>query len=104
MRLSTAAAAILVSLSSAAAANGTTYTLEPFDFDGVLGVSHNITQLQLGGSLCPCVKVPYPADYVQNDVGVAALAAAPLQAGDTVMGFSNGVDVVSGYLANHTPP
>ncbi len=35
---------------------------------------------------------------------MAALAAAPLRTGDTVMGFSAGVDVVSAYLAGYTPP
>ncbi len=53
IRLPAAAAAITVSLSSAAVAHGTTYTVEPFDFDGVFGIVHTLTQVQLGGSLCP---------------------------------------------------
>ena len=104
IKLPAVAATIALSLGSTGLAHGTTYTLEPWDFDGVFGIVHHITQLQLGGSLCPCVKIPYPADYLHNDVGVAGLAAAPLQPGDTVMGFSNGVEVVSAYLAGHTPP
>ncbi len=81
-----------------------TYTLEPWDLDGVFGVEHSITQLQLGGRLCPCVKVPYPADGLHNQDGADALAKTPLKAGDTVMGFSLGSQVVSLYLSQHTPP
>jgi hypothetical protein len=81
-----------------------TYTLEPWDLDGVMGISMAVTQLQLGGSLCPCVKVPYPADGLHNQQGADALATTPLKAGDTVMGFSLGVQVVSLYLSQHTPP
>lgn len=83
---------------------GITYTVESFDFDGVLGVSMSVTQNQLGGRLCPCVKVPYPADGLHNDDGAAAIANAPLRAGDTVLGFSLGSQVISLYLARHTPP
>lgn len=87
-----------------AKAAGTTYTLEPFDYDGVNGISVSLTKNQLGGTLCPCVKVPYPADGQHNDQGVAALAKTPLRAGDTVMGFSNGSQVVALYLSKYTPP
>jgi hypothetical protein len=38
-----------------------TYTVEPFDMDGVYGITMAVTQLQFGGRYCPCVKVPYPA-------------------------------------------
>lgn len=85
-------------------AGSTTYTVEPWDFDGVLGVSMSVTRNQLGGTLCPCVKVPYPADGLHNDQGVAALADTPMHAGDTVLGFSLGSQVISLYLAQHTPP
>jgi hypothetical protein len=85
-------------------AAGTTYTLEPFDYDDVGRTTMNITQQQLGGTLCPCVKIPYPADGLHNAQGVAAIAKTPLQAGDTVMGFSLGAQVVALYLAQNTPP
>jgi pimeloyl-ACP methyl ester carboxylesterase len=81
-----------------------TYTVEPFDLDGVGGATMSVTQKQLGGTLCPCVKVPYPADGLHNDEGVAALANTPLRPGDTVAGFSLGSQVISLYLAQHTPP
>ncbi len=87
-----------------AKADAVTYTVEPWDFDGVMGITMSQTQLQLGGRLCPCVKVPYPADGLHNDAGVAALANTPLRPGDTVLGFSLGSQVISLYLAQHTPP
>jgi hypothetical protein len=83
---------------------GVTYTVEPFDFDGVAGLSMSVTQRQLGGSMCPCVKVHYRADGLHNDEGVTAIAEAPLHAGDTVLGFSLGSQVISLYLAKRTPP
>jgi len=64
----------------------------------------SVTQTELGGTLCPCVKVPYPADGLHNAEGVTALANTPLHSGDTVLGFSLGSQVVSLYLAQHTPP
>lgn len=85
-------------------AAGTTYTVEPWDMDGTLGVSMSVTKNQLGGALCPCVKVPYPADGLHNDAGVEALANTPMAAGDTVLGFSLGSQVISLYLSRHTPP
>lgn len=81
-----------------------TYTVEPFDFDRVAGWSMSVTEKQLGGRMCPCVKIPYPADGLHNDAGSAAIANAPLRAGDTVLGFSLGSQVISLYLAQHTPP
>jgi hypothetical protein len=81
-----------------------TYTVEPFDLDGVFGVVQNVTQLQLGGSMCPCEKVPYPADGLHNQAGVDALARVPFKAGDTLMGFSLGTQVISQFLATHTLP
>jgi hypothetical protein len=60
-----------------AEAAGITYTVEPFDLDGIGGMSMSVTQKQLGGALCPCVKVPYPADGLHNDAGSAAIANAP---------------------------
>ncbi len=99
-----AAAATASVLLTAPAAGAMTYTLEPTDFDGVLGIVMNVTQQQLGGTLCPCTKIPYPADTVSNAQGVAALASAPLKAGDIVLGFSLGSVVTSAYLNSHTPP
>jgi hypothetical protein len=83
---------------------GITYTVEPFDFDRVVGMSMSVTQKQLGGTLCPCVKVPYPADGLHNNAGSTAIANIPLHPGDTVLGFSLGTQVISLYLAQHTPP
>jgi diacyltrehalose acyltransferase len=99
-------ASIIVALvmnPTVAKADAVTYTVEPFDFDGA-GTTMSVTQNQLGGALCPCVKVPYPADGLHNDAGVAALASAPLHSGDTVLGFSLGSQVISAYLAQHAPP
>ena len=103
----TVTACVIVALMmnpAVANADSVTYTVEPFDFDGVMGITFSVTQKQLGGTLCPCVKVPYPADGLHNDAGVAALADAPLRSGDTVLGFSLGSQVISAYLAQHTPP
>jgi PE-PPE domain len=100
-------ASIIVALSMdppVAKAAGVTYTLESYDFDDVAGISVSITQTEFGGTLCPCVKVRYPADGLQNAQGVAAIANTPLQSGDTVMGFSLGAQVISQYLAQYTPP
>ena len=100
----TAMASIIVALTlnpAVAHADAVTYTVEPFDLDGVMGITFSVTEKQLGGTLCPCVKVPYPADGLHNDAGVAALANTPLRAGDTVLGFSLGSQVVSAYLAQH---
>jgi PE-PPE domain len=85
-------------------AAGVTYTVEPFDYDGVRGMTMSVTKTELGGTLCPCVKIAYPADGMHNDQGAAAIAAAPLHSGDTVLGFSLGSQVISLYLAQHTPP
>jgi PE-PPE domain len=85
-------------------ADGVTYTIEPFDYDSVAHMNMSVTEKQLGGTLCPCVKVPYPADGFHNDAGVAALAGTALHSGDTVAGFSLGAQVISLYLAQKTPP
>ena len=85
-------------------AAGVTYTVEPFDYDSIGPTTMSVTQKQLGGTLCPCTKVRYPADGFHNDAGVAALADIPLRSGDTVLGFSLGSQVISLYLAQHTPP
>jgi hypothetical protein len=87
-----------------------TYTLEPFDFDGHFGLGVNLTQLQLGGTLCPCVKVPYVSDGMPwNNQGGAdnvdkLMQKGTIKAGDTVMGFSLGIQVLSLYLSQHVPP
>ncbi len=100
-------ASIVVALSidsPTANAGGITYTLEPFDYDGVGRTVVSLTKNQLGGTLCPCVKVQYTADGMHNAEGVAALAATPLRAGDTVLGFSLGSQVVALYLSKYSPP
>jgi hypothetical protein len=84
-----AIAAALVINPGVAEAAGITYTVEPFDFGGIGGMSMSVTQKQLGGAMCPCVKVPYPADGLHNDAGSAAIANAPLHSGDTVLGFQS---------------
>jgi hypothetical protein len=100
-----AAAATGSVLLTAPAAGAMTYTLEPTDFDGVLGIVVNVTQQQLGGTLCPCTKLPYTADGFGNYAqGVAALASAPLTSGDIVLGYSLGSTVTSAYLNANTPP
>jgi len=88
----------------------TTYTLEPFDFDGYFGFGTNMTQLQLGYTQCPCVKVPYVSDGMpwNNQRGAdnidKLISNGTIKDGDQVMGFSLGVQVVSLYLAQHRPP
>jgi hypothetical protein len=89
---------------SVANAAGVTYTIEPFDYDSVANMNMSVTQKQLGGALCPCVKVAYPADGMHNDAGVAALVGTTMHPGDTVAGFSLGAQVISLYLAQNTPP
>jgi hypothetical protein len=105
--IATAAAAVVAPvaiIASAPQATATTYTLEPLDYDGVLGVTMNLTQEQLGGTLCPCVKIAYPADSFHNQRGVDQIVATPLQAGDTILAFSNGTSVATLYLEQNTPP
>ncbi len=99
-------ASIIVALSMdppVAKAGGVTYTVEPFEYDGVRGMVLSVTQTELGGTLCPCVKVPYPADGLHNAEGVTALANTPLHSGDTVLGFSLGSQVISLNPAQYTP-
>lgn len=83
-----------------------TYTVEPFDGDGVLGIVMTVTQNQFGGKKCPCVKIQYPADGFHNQQGADAInaASAVFKPGDTLMGFSLGVQVISLDLAQHTLP
>jgi PE-PPE domain len=106
IRLVALASVIAVMAMNIAVANaeGVTYTIEPFDYDSVGHMTMSVTQKQLGGSLCPCVKVPYPADGLHNDAGVAALANTAFHPGDTILGFSLGSQVISLYLAQNTPP
>jgi hypothetical protein len=88
----------------APAAGAMTYTVEPTDFDGVAGIVMNVTQQGLGGTLCPCTKIPYPADVLSDQQGVTAITETPLKAGDIVLGFSLGSVVTSAYLNANTPP
>ncbi len=95
----------LTSVAPAHADGPITYTLEPWDGDGVIA-TFTLTQLNHGGSLCPCVKIPYPATGLPRDIqkGADNIAKVSLKPGDTVLGFSLGQRVVSLYLAQHTPP
>lgn len=88
------------------AAGPMTYTVEPFDFDGSMGITMTVTQLQFGGRYCPCTKIPYVADGMHNQQGVDNIGkvAATMAPGDTLMGFSLGVQVISQYLSHHTLP
>jgi PE-PPE domain len=98
------AAATGLVLLTAPAAGAMTYTLEALDFDGVFGLVQNQTQQMLGGTLCPCTKIPYPADGLSDQQGVTAITETPLTAGDTVLGYSLGSVVASAYLNANTPP
>jgi hypothetical protein len=99
-----AAGALMLSPASAHADGPITYTVEPFDFDGDFGISMTVTQDQFGGRMCPCEKIPYPADGFHNQQGADAIAQVPFKAGDTLMGFSLGAQVVSLFLSQHTLP
>lgn len=83
-----------------------TYTVEPFDMDGSMGVTMTVTQNQFGGRMCPCVKIPYRADGLHNQQGADAIwsATPKFNPGDTLMGFSNGVQVIALLLSQHTLP
>lgn len=84
-----------------------TYTVEPFDGDGLVGISMNVTQLQFGGKYCPCVKIPYIADGFHNQQGADAInsvATRLMKPGDILMGFSLGVQVISLDLSKHILP
>lgn len=83
-----------------------TYTVEPFDYDGTLGITMTVTQDQFGGRQCPCTKIPYPADGTHNQQGADAInaATAHMKPGDTVMGFSLGSQVLALYLSQHPLP
>lgn len=91
------------------AGRNTTFTLEPFDFDGYIWMNMNITREQLGGTMCPCVKIPYIADALPTHVQEGAdminkwMTNGTIKSGDTVMGFSLGAQTVSLYLSQHTP-
>lgn len=81
-----------------------TYTVEPFDYDGVFGINLAVTQLQFGGRYCPCEKIAYPADGFHNQQGADAIAKIPFKSGDRLMGFSLGSQVVALSLSQHTLP
>lgn len=97
--------AVPVATSVIPGAEPITYTVEPWDFDGVYGITMNVTQLQFGGRYCPCVKVPYPADGLHNQQGADAIGKVVFRPGDKLMGFSLGVQVISLAMAqNKVPP
>lgn len=85
-----------------------TYTVEPFDFDGTSGITFTMTQAQLHGTLCPCMKIPYIADGFHNQEGADAIWKAVqkgiFKAGDNLMGFSLGSQVISLFLSQHSLP
>lgn len=99
--------ALLLGLIGAAPAHAdgpVTYTVEPFDFDGVMGITMSVTQLQFGGRYCPCVKIPYPADGWHNQQGADAIGKVAFRPGDRLMGFSLGVQVISLAVAQGKVP
>jgi PE-PPE domain len=83
-----------------------TWTVEPWDF----GLNTTVTQLQFGGTQCPCTKIPYKATVLPWDTDQGAdnintlVTNGTIKSGDTIMGFSLGSQVISLYLAEHTPP
>jgi hypothetical protein len=89
-------------------AGNTTYTVEPFDGDQVLGITMTVTQDQFGGSMCPCKKIAYPADGLPSDnqTGANNIIAtySKMNPGDILMGFSLGVQVISLALSQQAPP
>jgi hypothetical protein len=89
-------------------AGNTTYTVEPFDGDQVLGITMTVTQDQFGGSMCPCKKIAYPADGLPSDnqTGANNIIAtySKMNPGDILMGFSLGVQVISLALSQQPPP
>ncbi|HME78923.1 MAG TPA: PE-PPE domain-containing protein [Mycobacterium sp.] len=101
------AAALAALLFSVTTAHADTFTLEPFDGDGVAW-SVNVTQAQFGGTQCPCQKVAYKADGLHNQDGVdqiwALVQAGVIKSGATLMGFSLGTQVISMFLSQHTLP
>jgi hypothetical protein len=112
MKLFIAALALsLAALLGVPAHADTTYTVEPFDLDGVVAWwQPTITQLQLGGSECPCEKVQYPSTGLpaDNQKGADAIWAlvqqGTIKPGDTLMGFSLGVQVISLFMSQHPLP
>jgi hypothetical protein len=105
--LVTAASVVALCAPDARAAGPITYTVEPWDFDGTYGITMNVTQLQFGGTMCPCRKIAYPADGMHNQAGADAIntvASKYMRPGDTLMGFSLGAQVISLYASQHTPP
>jgi hypothetical protein len=67
-----------------------------------------VTQMQLHGSLCPCMKIPYIADGNHDQQGADAIwkvvQKGIIKAGDNLMGFSLGTQVISLFLSQHTLP
>jgi PE-PPE domain len=109
MVFKTFAAALAALVLSASPAQADTFTVEPFDYDGVIW-SINITQEAFGGSQCPCQKVAYPADDMpwNNQKGAdqiwALVQKGTIKSGSTLMGFSLGVQVISLFMSQHPLP
>lgn len=98
-------------LAPVAQADSTTYTVEPWDFDGVTPLwTPALTQAQLGGSRCPCEKIQYPATGLpqDNQKGADAIWAlvqnGTIKSGDTILGFSLGTQVISLFMSQHQLP
>jgi PE-PPE domain len=102
-------AALAASMALAAPANATTYTVEPDDGDGGMWTM-SLTQLEFGGSQCPCEKVQYTADGMpwHNQQGADEIwklvQQGTIKSGDEIMGFSLGVQVIALYMSQHPLP
>jgi hypothetical protein len=96
-----------ITSTSAPSGGPITYTVEPYDMDGA-GTNMSVTQAQLGGTQCPCVKIPYPATAMPWDVQTGAnnilklIQAGTIKPGDTVMGFSLGSQTIALFLSQHS--
>lgn len=104
-------ALFLAALFTAPVADADTFTVEPFDLDGVVAWwNPTITQLQLGGSECPCEKVQYPSTGLPWDNQTGAdniwklVQNGTIKSGDTILGFSLGVQVISLFMSQHQLP
>jgi hypothetical protein len=103
------ATSVVALLLSATPAHADSFTLEPTDFDGVFW-TQNITQMEFSGKQCPCQKVAYPASGWPWDTTVGAdeiwklVQAGTIKTGDTLIGFSLGVQVISQFMSQHQLP
>lgn len=107
--MKTLAAVFAALLFLATPARADTFTLEPWDFDGVFW-TQTATQTTFGGTLCPCQKVAYPASALPWDTTKGAneiwklVQEGTIKAGSTLLGFSLGVQVISQFMSEHPLP